>query len=54
MSNLGNAGFNKLVLYIAGLGGKLEIKELSLCHKLENSIPIIFATWRCKPEIFQT
>ena len=25
------------------------LMELSLCHKLEYSIPIIYATWRCKP-----
>ena len=30
------------------------IKELSLCLKLKFSYPYIFATWWCKPLIFQT
>ena len=29
-------------------------KELSFCHKLKSSDPTIFATWWCKPLIFQT
>ena len=35
-------------------GNYVQVKELSLCHKLEYSILFIFATWRCKPLIFQT
>ena len=29
-------------------------KELSFCHKIKSSDPNIFATWWCKPVIFQT
>ena len=31
-----------------------KIKELILCHKLKYYKPYIFATWWCKPLIFQT
>jgi len=33
---------------------KTVSKELSLCHKLIFSDPFIFATWCCRPLIFQT
>ena len=32
----------------------LQRKELSCCNKLTYSSPYIFATWWCKPLIFQT
>ena len=31
-----------------------KVKELILCHKLKYYKPYIFATWWCKPLIFQT
>jgi len=31
-----------------------KTKDLSLCHKLIFSNPLIFATWCCRPLIFQT
>ena len=36
------------------LAKELEVKKLTLCHKLVFSKPFICATWLCKPFIFLT
>ena len=41
--------------YTCKKGWKIFLKlERNLCHKLKFSYPKIFATWCCKPFIFQT
>ena len=67
-NNAGNSWSRHIIVYLSTNSTKLnqikviyklkEInffkKKLRLCHKLKFSFPYIFATWWCKPLIFQT